>query len=93
MAEKLFSDELILTPKLRPLIVNGSIYYNDKDGYYNLLRLKKQILNEFMELNNKNVSPAYRMEIYRSGEQLLRRIEKLENEKRLPILLFFYTEI
>ena len=92
MSNKLFSDKFILTSKLKPLIVNGSIYYNDKEGAHNLLRLKKDVINEFIQLNNKEVSPAYRMEFYRNSNQLLKRIEELGQEGKLPVLLFFYTQ-
>jgi|SRR3989344_6667538 len=79
----------ILTPRINPLVLDGSVYYNDKEHCNNIIRLKKNLLNEFNQLNNSN-SLAYRMELYRDTKQIMDRIIELGKEGKLPILLFFY---
>ncbi len=80
----------ILTPRINPLILNGSVYYNDKERCNNIIRLKKDLIKEFSQLKDKNYALAYRMELYNNTKQIIDRILELSKEGKLPILFFFY---
>ncbi len=81
----------ILTPKINPLILNGSVYYNDKEHCNNIIRIKRDLIKEFSQLTDKGNSLSYQMELYRNTKEIIERIYELGKEGKIPILLFFHT--
>jgi len=82
-----------IQPKLKPLIVQGKLSYNENVRCNNILRLKKEIREEFFDLNGNHQLMSYRMEFYRTEAELQKRINEIILAKTgLPFLLFFYGE-
>ncbi len=71
-----------------PVIVEGSVSYDEKSRVNCLMRIKKRLIKRFPELKEpKQVS--YRMELWNTFEELQDRIGELGKTKGgLPILLF-----
>jgi len=82
-----------LTPKPKPLIVDGTISYSESSRARNVIRLKKQIINEFEDLKDRNKDINYKLEYYRNFDKLQARIDKLaNNQEGIPFLLFIYSK-
>jgi len=80
-----------LKPIKGPIIVNGSLYYDESDRARTRIRLKKPIVNEFTQLKNFKAKLRYRMEYHRTISTLKKRMKKIENgEEGIPFLLFLY---
>lgn len=83
----------VIKPKIKPIIVHGKLSYNENVRCNNILRFKKEIRNEFDDLQGKNHLIAYRMEYYRNENELLNRInEIIKNKIGFPFLLFLFKE-
>lgn len=83
----------VIRPKIKPIIVQGKLSYNENVRCNNILRFKKEIRNEFEDLQGKNNLISYRMEYYRIEGELLERINQIINQKiGLPFLLFLFKE-
>lgn len=75
-------DEKILQPSRTFIDLRGKIAYGDSSQSWSNIRLKRDIVNEFPELKNKKASFSYRMQFYRSYNDLVQAI-------KLRILLGF----
>jgi hypothetical protein len=57
---------------------------------WNMIRLKKEILDEFMQLRDRRLKASYRMVFYRDPVELFLAMEKImDANEDLPILLYF----
>ncbi|MBI2449630.1 hypothetical protein HYV49_05015 [Candidatus Pacearchaeota archaeon] len=73
--------------------INGKILYSEGDQAWNLIRLKKDVLNEFYQLKEKRLKFSYQMIYYRVYEDLEKAIKGLKKQnKALPVLLWLYQE-
>ena len=83
----------VIKPTIKPIIVKGKLSYNENVRCNNILRFKKEIRNEFDDLQGRNGLIAYRMEYYRIEEELLERVNQIIKEKiGIPFLLFLFKE-
>ena len=83
----------IIKPKVKPIIVHGKLSYNENVRCNNILRFKKEIREEFDDLQGKNHLIGYSMEYYRTGNELLNRVSQIKNDNSgLPFLLFLFKE-
>ena len=86
-------NHFILQPKVKPLIVEGRLSYNENVRCNNILRLKREIREEFSDLQGKTNLIGYRMEFYRTTEELRKCIEDIvHNNQCLPFLLYLFKE-
>ena len=80
----------LLIPSNRPIIVDGSVFYDDKSRTNNIIRLKKRIVEEFQDLKGLN-NVYYRAELYKTYEELQKRIAELVAQRQgIPMLIFLY---
>ena len=78
----------LLKPKIRPICVKGNLYYCESDRGNSIIRLKKEIRNEFIENSKKDIK--YQMEYYRTKEEFRLRVDKLMENDKLPFILFLF---
>ena len=78
----------LLKPRIKPILVRGSLYYCEGDRANSIIRLRKEIREEFLESMRKNIK--YQMEYYRTKEEFESRMKKLFDEGKLPFLLLLY---
>ena len=80
---------------IRELEVDGRISYKESLQLWCIIRLKKQIINEFPQLKEKRSKFSYKMLYYRDIEQLEKRIKELKKNKEtsLPMLMWLYKDI
>ena len=89
----MWKNPYIIQPKIKPIIIEGRLSYNENVRCNNILRFKKEIRQEFEDLQGKNHLIYYRMEYYRKYEELLKRIKEIINQELgLPFLLFLFKE-
>ena len=72
--------------------IDGKIAYGEGFQSWNLIRLKKEIINEFPQLKEKRSSFSYKLIFHRTFEELLKEIKKLKNENVMPMLLWLCKE-
>jgi len=90
--QKAIKKTSILTPDLKPIKKNGSLYYCETDRARTIIRLGKSISNEFSDLQGKKPI-KYTLEYYRDNKQFHKRVKKVVNENEgLPFLLFLVKE-
>lgn len=89
----MWENSYVIRPKIKPIVVQGRLSYNENVRCNNILRFKKEIRNEFEDLQGRNGLIAYRMEYYRNEDELLERINQIIKSKiGLPFLLFLFRE-
>ena len=87
----MYKNPYILQPKIKPIIAEGRLSYNENVRCNNILRFKKEIREEFEGLQGNNQLIGYRMEYYRNEEELQNRLTQVINDKiGLPFLLFLF---
>ena len=80
-----------LSPK-KLIDIQGKIAYAEGFQAWNLIRLKKEIIDEFPQLREKRSSFLYRVVFHRTHEELLKEIKKLRNYDVMPMLLLLYKD-
>ncbi|MBL7148267.1 MAG: hypothetical protein ISS82_05570 [Nanoarchaeota archaeon] len=80
----------LLKPKVRPICVKGRLYYCEGDRANSVIRLRKEIRQEFLDHSRKNI--AYQMEYYRTKEEFKNRMDKLMEDNILPFIMFLFEE-
>ena len=84
---------MILTPWTQKLVSEGRVSYNESAQAWNILRLPKEIMNDFPVLKKKRAKLSFKLEHVRNIENLKTRVKKIEEEKKaIPILLYLYLE-
>jgi len=84
----------ILQPTKTPLNIKGRISYRESEQAWNVIKLKKELINEFSVLREKRSSFSYQMLFYRTYDELEKAVRKMKREKSpLPILLFLQKEL
>ena len=79
----------VLFPTRKSFKVNGSLSYKNGVGW-NLIRLKKEILQDYSQLKDRNKDFDYTMAVYVTYKEIRDVLDELEKGcKALPILLFF----
>ena len=67
--------------------------YREFDQGWSMIRLKKEILNEFTALKEKRSVFSYNVQFYWSYGDLEKELRKMKREKKpLPMLLYLVKE-
>jgi len=70
--------------------IQGSVAYDMSSRAWNIIRLKKGILEEFPLLRERREKVSYRMILYRDPVDLFLAAEKMmDNKEVMPVLLYF----
>jgi len=82
-----------LTPR-KKIQVEGKVSYSESSQAWNIIKLKKELFEEFPQLKEKRASFSYRMEFFRDEEELDNFYKRFKGskEKVMPILMFLYKE-
>jgi len=74
--------------------IQGKMIYCERDHSWNLIRLKKEILNEFYQLKEMRAKFSYHMLYYRTYEELEKTVKELKKKDNIPLpfLMFFYKD-
>ena len=86
---------IFLSPIHDVIQVKGKLTYNEGDQAFTNLKIKKEFLQEFPHLKEKNscYNFVYLMKLHRSFENLKQDIETLEKqEETIPIVLMLAKE-
>jgi len=81
----------LLAPK-KIIDIDGKLAYAEGFQSWNVLRLKKEIINEFPALKEKRSSFSYKLMFFRTFEDLRNTVNKLKNEDVMPIMLWLYKD-
>ena len=85
--------EQIIRPSKGELIVKGKLAYSESFGAWNTIRLKKEILNEFKTLKEKQKGFSYKLVFYQDGVELEKALKKMKKQGiPTPLLLWFIKE-
>ena len=79
--------KVILKP-IQLMEVEGKISYSESDQSWNLIRLKREILQEYPQLRNKREKFGYTMIITKSEEDFQKAVSEM-GDGTIPILLMF----
>jgi len=74
--------------------IEGSIYYDERNRSFGIIRLKSDLVNEFPQLKEKRSKFSYKMEYYRKIEELEKTLQELKKKKceTLPVLMWMFKE-
>ena len=80
---------VFLNHKQGNLKVTGKLTYNNGDGLYTNLRLKKEILQKFsVPLSDPNANFMYVMQVFTSWDELEKEIKTLKKNLHVAPFLF-----
>ncbi len=83
----------ILKPVNETIDIQNKIWYTSSDCAWNVIRLKKEILDEFPQLKERKGKSFCKMIHHKGYIQLEKAIRKMKRTgEAIPILLFFYKE-
>ncbi len=78
-----------LSPMQQTLKVDGKLFYNEPSQAWSIIRLKKEMLQEFPQLKEKRDNFIYQMYLPRKYEDLKKMLNEMEKQKQtIPILMF-----
>jgi len=83
------SNVQILSPTKEILKVKGKLSYSEGDGAWSILRLKKEILQKFPHLRDKQGSFVYLMACFDDFNELKEEIKQFEKQNNSVPLVFF----
>ncbi len=83
-------DIQVLRPVHDALEIKGKISYNEGAQAWNIIRFKKELLQEFPQLKEKRSQISYKMLIFQTYKDLEKAIKDVKEQDAFPILLFFY---
>ncbi len=82
-----------LSPRSGSLKVRGKISYDESKRSWSIIRIKREIREEFPQLLQRREKFGYIMTFSRSFEDLKENIKNLEKKKEaVPMLLMFCKE-
>ena len=83
-----------LTPR-RIIDSNGKIIYNESAQAWNIIKLKKELFDEFPELKEKRSAFSYKLKFFRDQEELEKAYQKFKKakDKAMPMILVLYKDI
>jgi len=83
-----------LTPR-KIIDSNGKVIYNESAQAWNVIKLKKELFDEFPELKEKRSVFSYKLKFFRDMPEFEKVLKKLRAEKEnvMPLLLFLYKEV
>lgn len=78
-----------LTPRREPLVIDGHLSYNESNQSWNSIKIKKELLNEFPDLKQKQGVFKYKMILHKNPKEIEKFIKEIIINGAYPILLFF----
>jgi len=71
----------------------GRITYKDTSRTWSLIRIKRELIQEFPQLRERMSEFSYKMSLFGSYSSLEKEIKRMKKKNiPLPLLLFFYKE-
>lgn len=73
----------------------GKIAYSESAQAWNVIKLKKELFDEFPELKEKRSNFSYKLKCFRDEEELEKVYQEFKKTKHkiLPLILFLYKDI
>ena len=82
-----------LIPRIEMPKIAGKMFYSESNQCWNIIRLKKDILQRFPQLKEKQADFCYKMNMYSDFNELGQEIKALQKKgETVPILLMFYKK-
>ena len=74
--------------------VKGKVHYGESSQAWNILKLKKEMFEEFPQLKEKRSAFSYQLIYPRDIKELEQTIKKIlnENSETIPLLLWLYKD-
>ncbi len=72
--------------------IQGKLCYNESVRAWNVLRLKKELLEEFTDLKDKTTRFTYEMLLFYDYERLQKHLDSLKEQGEAPPLLFWFKK-
>ena len=82
----------IITPNQKEIRVKGKMYYQADDHAWNVLRIKKEVLNEFKPLKERMSKFSYQMLFYSEWAQFEKSLKKLKLEGLPPPVSIWFVK-
>ena len=83
----------ILRPIKKTIELIGKVSYDEHNGAWSIIRLRKQLINDFSDLKEKRSSFSYKALYYQSYLELEKAVREMKRRDHpLPILLFLVKE-
>jgi len=72
----------------------GKILYSEGFQAWNIIRLKKELFEEFPELKEKRSKFSYKLIFHRTPEEFEKAVKELKkrNEEVMPLMLWLFKE-
>lgn len=82
-----------LTPR-KVVDSEGKIAYSESAQAWNVIKLKKELFEEFPELKEKRSAFSYKLKFFRDKEELENAYKKFKGtkDKMMPMILWLYKE-
>ncbi len=73
----------------------GKVAYSESAQAWNVIKLKKELFDEFPKLKEKRSSFSYKLKFFRDQEELERVYQKFKKakDKVMPMVLFLYKDV
>lgn len=73
----------------------GKIAYSESAQAWNIIKLKKELFEEFPELKEKRSAFSYSLKFFRDKEELEKAYQKFKNGKdeSIPMILILYKDM
>ena len=82
-----------LRPQKNAIEIKGKFSYSEGIRAWNIIRFKKELINEFPQLKEKRSAFSYKMTFYQEYKELEKAIRKIKRDGgALPVLLFLCKE-
>lgn len=82
----------ILRPSRKEINAKGKMYYQAEDHAWNLLRIRKEILNEFKQLKERMSRFTYNMLFYSEWNELEKAMRKFKREGLPPPIFIWFVK-
>lgn len=73
--------------------VKGKMHYNESNQSWGKIILKREIVDEFPQLKEKRSTFSYKLMFFRTHEELLNTIKKLNDKEVMPMIFWMYKEV
>jgi hypothetical protein len=74
------------------LEIEGKLAYGEGFQSWNVIRLKKEFVDEFPQLKEKRSSFGYKLKFFRDIDELQKSIKQLDDRESMPVLMWLYRE-
>ncbi|MBU0894794.1 MAG: hypothetical protein KKF48_05485 [Nanoarchaeota archaeon] len=83
-----------LTPR-KVVDSEGKVTYSESAQAWNVIKLKKELFDEFPELKEKRSQFSYSLKFFRNDEELEKAYQKFKKakDKAMPMILVLYKDV